>query len=204
MANVLIIGATSSMGQLATKYFLNKTDDNITLMARYTGLLSPIDESRERVFQGDIIDEQILDDAMKGINVVLVSLDSNEERLIQKIVDAMDKEGVKRLLFLTSMGICNETPITAGASGNLTENSILKPYREVIHVIESSDLNYTIIRPSWLDDGKDVDNYDVTHNGAPFLENDVSRYSVADLIVRLAHNDRMGQCDNLAISRKAK
>lgn len=204
MANVLIIGATSSMGQLATKYFLNKTDDNITLMARYTGLLSPIDESRERVFQGDIIDEQILDDAMKGVNVVLVSLDSNEERLIQKIVDAMDKEGVKRLLFLTSMGVCNEIPVTAGASGNLTENSILKPYQEVIHVIEKSDLNYTIIRPSWLDDGKDVDNYEVVHNGAPYVENDVSRYSVADLIVRLAHNDKMGKCDNLAISRKAK
>jgi NmrA-like family. len=204
MANVLIIGATSSMGQLATKYFLNKTDDNITLMARYTGLLSPIDESRERVFQGDIIDEQILDDAMKGVNVVLVSLDSNEERLIQKIVDAMDKEGVKRLLFLTSMGVCNEIPVTAGASGNLTEASILKPYQEVIHVIEKSDLNYTIIRPSWLDDGKDVDNYEVVHNGAPYVENDVSRYSVADLIVRLAHNDKMGKCDNLAISRKAK
>ncbi|GEO79136.1 NAD-dependent epimerase dehydratase [Companilactobacillus mindensis DSM 14500] len=204
MANVLIIGATSSMGQLATKYFLNKTYDNITLMARYTGLLSPIDESRERVFQGDIIDEQILDDAMKGVNVVLVSLDSNEERLIQKIVDAMDKEGVKRLLFLTSMGVCNEIPVTAGASGNLTEASILKPYQEVIHVIEKSDLNYTIIRPSWLDDGKDVDNYEVVHNGAPYVENDVSRYSVADLIVRLAHNDKMGKCDNLAISRKAK
>lgn len=204
MANVLIIGATSSMGQLATKYFLNKTDDNITLMARYTGLLSPIDESRERVFQGDIIDEQILDDAMKGVDVVLVSLDSNEERLIQKIVDAMDKEGVKRLLFLTSMGVCNEIPVTAGASGNLTEASILKPYQEVIHVIEKSDLNYTIIRPSWLDDGKDVDNYEVVHNGAPYVENDVSRYSVADLIVRLAHNDKMGKCDNLAISRKAK
>lgn len=50
MANVLIIGATSRMAQVATKYFLNNTDDSITLMARYTGLLS-VDEKRERVFQ---------------------------------------------------------------------------------------------------------------------------------------------------------
>jgi len=68
MANVLIIGATSLMGQKAAKFFLDKTDDNITLMARYTGLLT-IDEKRERVFQGDIIDEGILDDAMKGKRV---------------------------------------------------------------------------------------------------------------------------------------
>ncbi|KRN98918.1 NAD(P)H-binding protein [Companilactobacillus kimchiensis] len=204
MANVLIIGATSSMGQLAARYFLNKTDDNITLMARYTGLLSPIDEKRERVFQGDIIDEQILSDAMKGIDVVLVSLDSNEERLIQKIIDMMDKHGIKRFLFLTSMGICNEVPLTTGASGNLTEDSILNPYKEVISVIENSDLNYTIIRPSWLDDGKDVDNYEITHNGTPYRENDVSRESVADLIVRLAHNDKLGSHDDLAISRKTE
>lgn len=203
MTNVLIIGATSLMGETAAKYFLNKTDDNITLMARYTDLLT-IDEKRERVFQGDIIDEGILNDAMKGIDVVIVALDSNEERLIQKIIDAMDKKGIKRFLFLTSMGICNEIPITSGASGNLTEERILAPYQQVVDVIESSDLNYTIIRPSWLDDGKDVDNYEIVHNGKPYNVDTVSRNSVADLIVRLAHNDKLGSHDDLAISRKAE
>lgn len=203
MANVLIIGATSSMGELATKYFLDKTDDNITLMARYTGLLT-IDEKRERVFQGDIIDEKILDDAMKGIDVVLVSLDSNESLLIQKIVDAMDKEGVKRLLFLTSMGIYNEIPVTNGASGNLTDEKLLAPYKQVVDLIKDSDLNYTIVRPSWLDDGKDTDNYEVTHDGELPVDDQVARDSVADLIVRLAHNDKMGSHDDLGIGRKAR
>ncbi|MFH5810618.1 NAD(P)H-binding protein [Companilactobacillus sp. FL22-1] len=202
MTNVLIIGATSLMGQTAAKYFLNKTDDNITLMARYTGLLS-VDQSRERVFQGDIIDEQILNEAMEGIDVVLVSLDSNEERMIQKIVDAMDKAGVKRFLFLTSMGLCNDVPTTTGASGNLTEEEILAPYRQVVNLIENSDLNYTIIRPSWLDDGKDVTNYEIVHNGAPYKVDEVSKESVADLIVHLAHSDKLDSHDSIAISRKA-
>ena len=202
MANVLIIGATSLMGQTAAKFFLDKTDDNITLIARYTDLLT-IDEKRERVFQGDIIDENILDDAMKGIDVVIVSLDSNEERLIQKIIDAMDKYGVKRFLFLTSMGRCNEVPVTNGASGNLTDEKILAPYKQVVGVIEASDLNYTIIRPTWLDDGKDVDNYEVIASGKQAETDEVSRGSVADLIVRLAHNDKLGAHDSLAISRKA-
>lgn len=200
MTNVLIIGATSSMGQIATKYFLDKTDDNITLMARYIGLLD-INESRERVFQGDIIDEKILDDAMTNIDVVLVSLDENRERMIQKIIEAMDKNGVKRLLFLTSMGICNEIPVTVGASGNLTESSILKPYQQVVNLIENSDVNYTIIRPSWLDNGTDEQNYVLTHNGGKFKEDNVSRASVADLILRLADNNDFCAHDNLAISR---
>ena len=200
MTNVLIIGATSSMGQIATKYFLDKTDDNITLMARYIGLLE-IDESRERVFQGDIIDEKILNDAMIDTDVVLVSLDENRERMIQKIIVAMDRNNVKRLLFLTSMGICNEIPITVGASGNLLEDSILKPYQQVINLIESSDVNYTIIRPSWLDNGTDDQNYVLVHNGGKFKENNVSRASVADLILRLAKDSRLCSHDNLAISR---
>ncbi|MFC6177493.1 NAD(P)H-binding protein [Companilactobacillus huachuanensis] len=202
MANVLIIGATSLMGQKATKFFLDKTDDNITLMARYTGLLT-IDEKRERVFQGDIIDEKILDDAIRGVDVVLVSLDSNEELLIQKIIDAMNKEGVRRFIFLTSMGLYNEVPITNGASGNLNDGEILAPYQEVVDAIENSDLNYTIVRPTWLDNGQDVDNYEIVRKGGQSKTDTVASSSVADLIVRLAHNGKLGSHDSLAISRKA-
>lgn len=202
MANVLIIGATSLMGQKATKFFLDKTDDNITLMARYTGLLT-IDEKRERVFQGDIIDEEILDSAMKGIDVVLVSLDSNEELLIQKIIDAMDKEGVRRFIFLTSMGLYNEVPTTNGASGNLNDGEILAPYQQVVDAIAASDLNYTVVRPTWLDNGQDVDNYEIVRKGGLSKTDTVASSSVADLVVRLAHNGKLGSHDSLAISRKA-
>lgn len=202
MANVLIIGATSLMGQKAAKFFLDKTDDNITLMARYTGLLT-IDEKRERVFQGDIIDEGILDDAMKGIDVVLVSLDSNEELLIQKIIDAMDKEGVRRFIFLTSMGLYNEVPTTNGASGNLNDGEILAPYQQVVDAIAASDLNYTVVRPTWLDNGQDVDNYEIVRKGGLSKTDTVASSSVADLVVRLAHNGKLGSHDSLAISRKA-
>ena len=202
MANVLIIGATSLMGQKATKFFLDKTDDNITLMARYTGLLT-IDEKRERVFQGDIIDEEILDSAMKGIDVLLVSLDSNEELLIQKIIDAMDKEGVRRFIFLTSMGLYNEVPTTNGASGNLNDGEILAPYQQVVDAIAASDLNYTVVRPTWLDNGQDVDNYEIVRKGGLSKTDTVASSSVADLVVRLAHNGKLGSHDSLAISRKA-
>lgn len=202
MANVLIIGATSLMGQKATKFFLDKTDDNITLMARYTGLLT-IDEKRERVFQGDIIDEEILDSAMKGVDVVLVSLDSNEELLIQKIIDAMDKEGVRRFIFLTSMGLYNEVPTTNGASGNLNDGEILAPYQQVVDAIAASDLNYTVVRPTWLDNGQDVDNYEIVRKGGLSKTDTVASSSVADLVVRLAHNGKLGSHDSLAISRKA-
>lgn len=201
MTNVLIIGATSSIGQAAAKYLLNKTDDNITLMARYTNLLS-VDDKRERVFQGDIIDEGVLEQALDGTDVVVLDLNENQETMAQKVINAMNKMGVDRLIFITSMGISNEVPVTPGASGDLTEDSILQPYQEAVSAVESSDLNYTIVRPSNLDDGSDVDNYVITHNGEPFKENHVSRQSVADLIVRLTKDKKLGSHDDLAVSRK--
>jgi len=201
MTNVLIIGATSSIGQAATKYLLNKTDDNITLMARYTGLLS-VDDKRERVFQGDIINEGILEQALDGTNVVILDLNENQETMVQKVINAMNKIGVERLIFITSMGISNEVPVTPGASGDLTEDSILQPYRQAVNAVENSDLNYTIVRPTNLDNGADTDNYVITHNGKPSRENHVARQSVADLILRLTKDKKLGSHDDLAISRK--
>jgi uncharacterized protein YbjT (DUF2867 family) len=54
-------------------------------------------------------------------------------------------------------------------------------------VIEASDLDYTILRPAWLNDRDEVD-YGTTQKGEPFrnAEAVVSRKSVADLVVRLA------------------
>jgi uncharacterized protein YbjT (DUF2867 family) len=57
--------------------------------------------------------------------------------------DVMDAEGVKRLIFISSMGIYDEVP-------GQRYDSILDPYRNAAQVIESSDLDYTIVRPAWL------------------------------------------------------
>ena len=50
-------------------------------------------------------------------------------------------------------------------------------------MIEDSDLDYTIIRPEWLNDRQEVD-YGTTQKGEPFKNPSatVSRKSVADLV----------------------
>jgi hypothetical protein len=76
------------------------------------------------------------------------------------IVVAMREAGVKRLIFISSMGIYGEVP-------GERYRSILDPYRDSARVIEDSDLDYTIIRPEWLNDRDEID-YDVTQKGEPF------------------------------------
>ena len=78
------------------------------------------------------------------------------------------------------MGIYDEVP---GESGN----SALIPYRRSAEIIERSDLDYTILRPAWLNNVDEID-YGTTQKGERFKNPSkiVSRKSVADLVVELA------------------
>ena len=59
----------------------------------------------------------------------------------------MKRQKVARLIFITSMGIYNEIPNSIGVGGNLEYNPVLRPYRDAADKIETTDLDYTIIRP---------------------------------------------------------
>jgi uncharacterized protein YbjT (DUF2867 family) len=92
----------------------------------------------------------------------------------------MQEARVKRLIFISSMGIYDEIP-------GERHGSILDPYRQAARVIEASSLDYTILRPAWLNDRDEID-YGTTQKGEPFRNaaGVVSRKSVADLVVKLA------------------
>ncbi|MCT3034270.1 NAD(P)H-binding protein [Pediococcus parvulus] len=201
MANILIIGATGSVGSVTRNYFLENTTDKLTLMARNTRRLGRINEERETAVTGSVADTSTLLEALKGQDAVSAALSGNLRSMASSLVNAMDHSDVKRLLFITSMGIYNEIPASVGASGNLASNPVLQNYRDAADVIEASDLNYTIIRPGWFDNGNDT-SYEVTKKGEPFGGHDVSRKSIADLVVRLAHDEKLGSRDSLGINRK--
>jgi hypothetical protein len=49
--------------------------------------------------------------------------------------------GIKRLIFISSMGIYDEVP-------GERYGSIIEPYRKAPSIIETSGLDYTILRPA--------------------------------------------------------
>lgn len=194
---VLIIGATGSIGRVLRPYLLENSDDELTLFARNTSSIREVDPVREHVVAGDVYDASSLREAVAGQDVVFVALTGDLGSMAQCIVEAMDAEGVKRLIFITSMGIYNEIPAW-DAAGNLENNPVLQTYREAADVIEASDLDYTIIRPGWYYNG-DVD-YRVTRKGEPFAAHDVSRQSIADLAMKLIADDTLYARDSVGIS----
>ena len=105
MKNVLIIGATGTLGSAARQAILDGTDDKLTLFARSTNRIRIVDDNREKVISGNVMNDADLDKAMAGQNAVFAALSGNLKAYAEKIVAAMDRNNVSRLVFITSMGV---------------------------------------------------------------------------------------------------
>lgn len=180
MTNVLILGAGGQIARVAIALFLQHPDVRLTLFLRRSQRLQAFISDRVQVIEGDVLDSNALKAAMLGQDVVYANLAGALKLMTRNIVKAMDVTGIKRLIFISSMGVYDEIP-------GERHGSILDPYRDATALIESSDLDYTILRPAWLND-KDEIAYGTTQKGESFKAADetVSRKSVADLVVKLA------------------
>ena len=193
MPGVLIIGANGSIAREATKLFLNETDADLTLYLRDPLRLSSTDSDRARVVQGDVLDAAALTQAVTGQDVAYAGLAGDLEQMAESVVKAMSETGVRRLIFISSMGIYDEVP-------GQQYSSVLDPYRKAAEVIEASDLDYTILRPAWFTSADEVD-YETTQKGEPFKGSVVSRKSVAALVVKLATSPEFEVRHSLGVSK---
>jgi uncharacterized protein YbjT (DUF2867 family) len=193
LTNVLILGANGQIARYAIDLFLNETDAQLTLYLRNSHRLRNIDSNRVRVIEGDVLDIEKLKEAMIGQDVVYANLAGDLEQMAKNIVEAMDATGVKRLIFISSMGIYDEVP-------GEKYGSILDPYRRSAEIIEASDLDYTILRPAWLTDQDEID-YETTQKGEPFKGRVVSRKSVADLVVKLVLSPELEVRRSLGVNK---
>jgi len=198
MKNVLIIGATGTIGGAVRQTLLRETDDQLTLFARSASRLNVSD--RETAMAGNVTKDADLDKAMENQDAVFVALSGPLNQFAKKIIAAMDRNGVSRLLFITSMGIYNEIPASIGSSGNLNNNGFLRTYREAADLIEASDLNYTVIRPGWFTNGP-VD-YEITSKGEPFGGHDVSVDSIADFVKKAIDDETYYSHDSVGLNTK--
>ena len=140
-----------------------------------------------------MLDTVRLTEAMADQDVVYANLAGELERMAKSIVTAMRQAGVRRLIWISSMGIYDEVP-------GEQHGSILDPYRKSAQVIEASDLDYTILRPGWFTNADEVD-YETTQKGEPFKGHDVSRKSLASLIVKLAQSPHLDVRHSLGVSK---
>ena len=192
MKNILILGANGGLAQTVIPVLLENPELILTLVSRNIRRLQTFANERVNVVQADVMDLPQLESLMQGQDLVYANLAGNLEAMAENIVQAMNRTNVKRLIWISSMGIYGETGEDHGA--------ILEPYRRSAQVVENSRLDYTIIRPAWFTDGHEID-YQLTRKGEPIQGRQVSKRSIAHLIAKLIERPEISIRESLGIGR---
>jgi uncharacterized protein YbjT (DUF2867 family) len=189
MKNVIVLGASRNIAKHVIDILVKKDDINLTLFLRNKNRLRNYDISKSRVVEGNVLDLMQLKDAIAGQDIVYANLAGDLEAMAKNIVKAMEETGVKKIIFISSIGIY-DNPL----------KSVLKPYRKAADVIEASDLEYTILRPTWFTNTDEVD-YETTRKGEPEKGSVISQKSLATLITKIIEFPEKYIRENLGVNK---
>jgi uncharacterized protein YbjT (DUF2867 family) len=189
MKNVIILGASGNIAKQVIDILAKNDDLNLSLFLRHARRLRNNDVSNCRIIEGDVLDFSQLQEAITGQDIVYANLSGDLEAMAKNIVKAMEETGIKRLIFISSIGIY-DVPL----------KSVLKPYRKAADVIEASDLEYTILRPTWFTNADEVD-YEITRKGEPERGSVISQKSLATFIAKIIESPENYIRENLGVNK---
>lgn len=198
--NVLLLGATGKTGRALTEKLLADTDCNVTLFARHIDE-GFADDPRATAVRGDAAHADELRAVLKGHDVVYCAISGGQlPAIARNLVAAMDEAGMRRLVFMAAVGIYNEIPDNLGGQYNVDNEPPQVPNRQAADIVESSGLDYTILRPGFLRPGE-ADDFVLTFKGEPAKGYITTLPSVVDLAVRLIQDDSLYVRESVSITR---
>ncbi|MBD2756726.1 NAD(P)H-binding protein [Spirosoma validum] len=189
MKNILILGASGAIARHVIDILVKKDDVNLTLFLRNARRLRNTDVSKCRIIEGDVLNSKQLSEAVAGQDIVYANLAGDLEAMAKNIVAAMNEQGVKKIIFISSIGIY-DSPL----------RPVLKPYRKAADVFEASGLDYTILRPTWFTNVDEVD-YEITRKGEPEKGSVISQKSLATLIATIIEAPEKYSHENLGVNK---
>lgn len=196
MVNVLILGANSQIGNAVRKYLLDNTTDHVTLLGERLNK-EGYDAQRQTIIQGSVDDSRQMQLAMQDQDVVVGCLCKDVDVKIEKIIAAMNKRDLSRIIFVGYMGPYDQKPSIQEAARNATYKT-LQPFANAHKELKDSNLDYTIIRSNWVTEGPI--NYEVNIGGMPFIEQDVSLDQIASLVNQLVERRHLYERQTIGIN----
>ncbi len=185
MKKIAILGASGQIAQHVVDMLAERGDTEMMLFLRDARKLGRDIPDNARVIEGDVHDTAKLRDAVSGQDVVYANLAGDVDAQAAAIITAMKDAGSRKLIFCTTLGIYDEVPGKFGAWNNREIGEYIPPYRKAADLVEASGLDYAVLRPAWLTDADEV-TYETTERHEPFKGTEISRKSVAALVVKLA------------------
>ena len=163
MKKVVIFGAAGHTGKYITRKMRSIADIELSVFVRDPQKFEGMDLDGVNVIQGDALKPEDVKHAMEGQDVLLCSLDGNVLPMAKNIVAALAETSVKRIIWITGMGIHHEI---CGIHGIML-NQLAKKMPEYItaaDTIAASSAVTTLLRCPGIRDGEN-ENYSLTREG---------------------------------------
>lgn len=189
---ITILGAAGQIAQKLTATLLTYTDMHLTLYGRQLSTrLHPeiLEHERVTVIEGSFQNPAKLEEAVTNAEIVFVgAMESGSD--MAAIVKALSRKNVRRVIGLSMAGLSGEFP---AALEKWTFDSLPISYvqgeRQARNVLRESNLNYTILRLTWLYNDSENTNYELIPEGVQFNDAQVTREAVVKAIFDILHVD---------------
>lgn len=175
-----VLAATGQIGQLTAQYLLDNTDADLTLFGHNADQrLAKFASDRVTLVDGDLTNVDDIKGAVAGADGVFVAFVITPD-IAKALVQALDEEQVSRLVVMSVPDIYQEVtgPFQKWYRAN-TGLTWQTPLVESANILEKSDLDYVILRTTWLYNDPSKLAVDVSEKGQPFKDAQISREAVA-------------------------
>ena len=189
---ITILGAAGQIAQKLTATLLTYTDMHLTLYGRQLSTrLHPeiLEHERVTVIEGSFQNPAKLEQAVTNAEIVFVgAMESGSD--MASIVKALSRKNVRRVIGVSMAGLSGEFPATLEkwTFDNLPI-SYVQGERQARNVLRESNLNYTILRLTWLYNDPENTNYELIPEGVQFNDAQVTREAVVKAIFDILHVD---------------
>jgi uncharacterized protein len=181
---ITILGMTGRVGsQIAALALQDK--NQVTGLVRSPEKITVADDNLT-VIKGNVLYKENIEQAVSGADAVISALNTDGDDTLSKsmtlIIETMEEAGVNRLVSIGTAGIL-ESRIDADRLRYQSSESkrrltrAAEEHHKVFDLLEASGLDWTIVCPTYLPDGKAVGEYREERN---FLPENGKQISVGD------------------------
>jgi putative NADH-flavin reductase len=195
---LLVLGATGGTGKHVVSQAL-EAGHEVTVFARDPAKVT--ERPGVRVIIGTLEDSAALAESMRGQDGVVSALGRGYsfkskhlmERTVPVVLTAMNTAGVRRLVFTSALGV-GESYDAAPFVARIFFRTLLRGiYADKLvgeRMIERSDLDWTIVRPSRMTDGPLTRSYESGERLSLSAQPKISRADVAHFLLQAAADPR--------------
>ena len=197
---IALFGATGGTGRQVLEQALS-AGHTVTALVRDPTKIEV--RSGVTLIHGDVLDQESTSRCVQGSDAVICVLGSGvgtepvEAQGTQRILEAMQIHGVRRLIAVTSLGV-GDSRKQVSAEFQQAMDTVLQPIiaakTEQERLIRESGLDWTIVRPGGLGDGPRTGDYR-SGTDPSLMAGLVSRADVAEFVLRqLSDVSYLHQC----------